>query len=266
MGKALLKEVDRGAPTNIIQFIKREIKRTTIQVDLKLDSCFNYLKDQDSESVDLVLIDPPYEISKPTGFASGGGVERFAVSMDFGEWDKNFSGMDLVIKEAYRVLKKGGTLICFYDLWKISTLKGYLESAKFRQIRFLEWIKSNPVPLNSKRNYLTGAREIALLGVKGAKPVFNAEYHNGVYEFPIYHDKNRFHPTQKPVGLIEEIIRNHSHEGAVVLDCFSGSGTTALAAIRTNRNFRGCEIDSVYHQKSIARLEKERRDITINGV
>ena len=49
-------------------------------------------------------------------------------------------------------------MICFYDLWKIETIKQYYENNKFKQIRFLEWIKTNPVPINSKINYLTNGR------------------------------------------------------------------------------------------------------------
>lgn len=229
--------INEHTKSNVILFpINNKTKE--ISIELLNKSCFNYLKTLKTESIDLVLIDPPYEISKPTGFANGGGVERFAVSMDFGEWDKNFSGLDVVINEAYRVLKKGGTFICFYDLWKITPLKEQMEKSKFKQLRFLEWVKTNPVPLNSKTNYLTGAREIALLGVKGSKPTFNSEYHKGIYEYPIYHDKERFHPTQKPIKLIAELIEKHSNHGDVVLDCFSGSGTTALAAMNTQRNFR----------------------------
>ena len=254
--------------SNIIKFplnSKRkneEKNKDGLVINLLNKSCFDYLKGIESDSVDLVLIDPPYEISKPTGFASGGGVERFAVSMDFGDWDKNFSGLDLVINEAYRVLKKGGTFICFYDIWKITPLKEQMEKSKFKQLRFLEWVKTNPVPLNSKTNYLTGAREIALLGIKGSKPTFNSEYDKGIYDFPIYHNKARFHPTQKPVKLISELIKKHSNLGDLVVDCFSGSGTTALASILTGRNFKGCELDVDYHKKSIERLNK--LDIDMN--
>ena len=256
--------------SNVIQFPAKEIdleqpSNKKITIELFNKSCFDYLKTIDGNSIDLVLIDPPYEISKPTGFASGGGVERFAVSMDFGDWDKNFSGLDVVIQECYRVLKKGGTFICFYDLWKITTLKEQMETSKFKQIRFIEWVKTNPVPLNSSVNYLTGAREIALAGVKGGKPTFNDKYHKGIYEYPIYHDKERFHPTQKPVNLITELIEKHSHKGDVVLDCFSGSGTTALSAMKSGRSFKGCELDVGYHQKSISRLNKENINITIIG-
>ena len=52
--------------------------------------------------------------------------------MDFGEWDKNFSGLDNVVKEGYRILRPGGTMICFYDLWKIETLKNLYDKNKFK--------------------------------------------------------------------------------------------------------------------------------------
>lgn len=218
-----------------------------------------WLPSVESKSIDLVLIDPPYEISRETGFSkgeeTGRDTDRFRVSMDFGSWDNNFTGLKEIIVECYRTLKDGGTMICFYDLWKIETLRSYFEAAKFKQIRLIEWIKTNPVPLNSKLNYLTNAREIAVVGVKRGKPTFHSEYDKGIYEYPICHDRNRFHPTQKPVELIKNLILKHSNEGDTVLDCFSGSGTTAVAAVMTNRNFVGCEISKEYHTKSIQRLK-----------
>lgn len=230
-------------------------------IELTNASCFNWLRTITSNSVNLVLIDPPYEVSRETNFQSGSetgrDVDRFRISMDFGKWDFGFSGLDIVIKECYRVLKPSGTLICFYDLWKITKLKDYLESAKFKQIRFIEWIKTNPVPINSKINYLTNAREVAIVGVKGGKPVFHSEYDNGIYKYPICHDKGRFHPTQKPVELIRELVRKHSRNSDTVLDCFSGSGTTAIACMIEGRSFIGCELDETYYHKSVERIEKE---------
>ena len=241
-------------------------------VSIKLENadCFDFLKTIENNSVDLVLIDPPYEVSRDTNFAKsepkGNDTDRFRMSMEFGDWDNNFTGLDDVIKECYRILKKGGTIICFYDLWKITILKKYFEDAKFKQIRFIEWIKTNPVPINSRVNYLTNAREIAIIGVKDKKPTFNSIYDNGVYEengelykFPICHDKGRFHPTQKPVDLICALIEKHSNKGDIVLDCFSGSGTTAVSCIKTERNFIGCEIDKSFFNKSTERMDKEKK-------
>ena len=236
------------------------MKIFNINIKLENKSCFDFMRSVDNESANLVLIDPPYEISKETGFAKGAktgrDVDRFRVSMEFGEWDKNFEGLDAVITEAYRILKRGGSLICFYDLWKITVLREYFERAQFKQLRFIEWLKTNPVPLNSGLNYLTNAREIAVLGVKGGKPTFNAKYDNGVYNYPICRDADRFHPTQKPLALIEEIIIKHSNENDIVVDCFLGSGSTALAALKTRRNFIGCELNKEYYKKSVERLHK----------
>lgn len=234
-------------------------------IELKNQSCFDYIKTINDSSIDLVLIDPPYEVSRETNFsataAKGKDTDRFRVSMDFGTWDYAFSGLKEVIKECYRILKKGGSLICFYDLWKVTTLKTYFEEANFKQLRFIEWQKTNPVPLNSKLNYLTNSREIAITGVKVSKPTFNSEYDDGVYKYPICHDKDRFHPTQKPLALIGDLVEKHSNEGDMVLDCFSGSGTTAVACIEKKRNFKGCEIASEYYLKSVERIKgvcKER--------
>ena len=230
------------------------------KISLVNQNCFDFLKTVPDKSVDLVLIDPPYEVSRDTNFQSGEAkgrdTDRFRVSMNFGDWDNNFTGLDLVIKECHRLLKDGGTLICFYDLWKLTTLKEYFELANFKQLRFVEWVKTNPVPLNSKTNYLTNSREIAVVGVKKGKPTFNSEYDNGIYKYPICHDKGRFHPTQKPVALLEDLILKHSNENDTILDCFAGSGSTAVAAHNTNRNFIGCELSKEYFDKTLERFDE----------
>ena len=264
-----------------------------------------FLTEIPNNSVDLILTDPPYLISKDSGMnkfvkevtqleesgknkktneeweqfkqekgyaddtykenyikygnASG---KKYGYKTEFGDWDKEFTIENLqeFIQLFYRKLKKGGTCIIFFDIWKMETLKRLMEQIRetkqgnwigFKQIRFIEWIKTNPIPLNQSTNYLTNAREIALLGVKGGKPTFNSKYDKGIYEFPIQGGKNRFHPTQKSLPLFEELIRKHSTEGDLVIDPFLGGGTTALACKNTNRNFKGCEIDKKFYDKVI---------------
>ncbi len=185
--------------------------------------------------------------------------KKYAVRTDYGKWDSEFTMEDLqlFINHFYRVLKPGGTCIVFFDIWKITPLKEQLESAKFKQIRFIEWLKTNPQPINSKVNYLTNCREIALLGIKKSKPTFNSSYDKGVYEYPIQGGKDRFHPTQKNTKMFEDLILKHSNEGDVVLDCFLGSGTTAVAAKNTKRDFIGCELDKEYFDKLMLRLNRD---------
>jgi site-specific DNA-methyltransferase (adenine-specific) len=191
--------------------------------------------------------------------------KKYAVKTDYGEWDSEFTleTLDKFISEFYRVLRKGGTAIIFFDLWKITNLKDMLEGNKFKQLRFIEWIKTNPQPLNSSRNYLTNCREIALMGVKGGSPTFNSKYDNAIYMHPLQGGKDRFHPTQKSLKLFEDLVNKHSNPGDLVLDPFSGSGTTAVASKMHGRNFIGCEIDQDYYNKSIDRLEKTKYNLQI---
>lgn len=256
---------------------------------------FQYLASIPNNSVDLILTDPPYIISKETGmnthynnvkqneennvefvkteeewetykveneiendenkekYMKYGTIygKKYCVKTDYGDWDSEFTMelLDQFVCEYYKKLKKGGTLIIFFDLWKITLLKDIMEKHKFKQIRFIEWIKTNPQPINSAVNYLTNCREIALLGIKGAKPTFNSKYDNGIYMFPLQGGKNRFHPTQKSLPLFEELIAKHSNENDLVLDTFLGGGTTAIACKNKKRRFKGCEISKEYIDK-----------------
>ena len=211
--------------------------------------------EEDWESVKIKYIgkkDIPEETIK-LNYMKYGSIfgSKYSVQTEYGEWDTSFTmeKLDEFIEQYYKKLKKGGTIIIFFDIWKITPLKELLEKHKFKQIRFIEWIKTNPQPLNSKTNYLTNCREMALLGVKGGKPTFNSSYDNAIYQYPLQGGKKRFHPTQKSLLLFEELIRKHSNECDIVLDTFLGSGTTALACKNTNRSFMGCEVSKEYYDK-----------------
>ena len=210
-------------------------------------------------SVDLILTDPPYCISKKTGFSEVvNGVQRFAVSMDFGSWDHVEINLDDMAKVFYKSLRRGGTAIVWYDLWKIGKVKDAMESAGFKMIRQIIWQKTNPVPLNMRATYLSNSREMAVVGVKVGKPTFNSEYDSGIYEYPIpRHKGKRQHPTQKPLVLFEELILKHSNQGDLVVDPFLGAGTTGVAAVKNFRRFAGCDIDPNYARISQERIENE---------
>ena len=281
---------------------KTETSSKTNLLEIENTDGLQYLSTIPDKSVDLILTDPPYIISKETGmnahynkikeneenniefvktedewdkyktknniqddtkkenYMKYGTIygKKYGVKTDYGIWDSEFTLeiLDKFICEYYKKLKNGGTIIIFFDLWKISFLKEIMEKYKFKQIRFIEWIKTNPQPLNSSVNYLTNCREIALLGIKGAKPTFNSKYDNGIYMFPLQGGKNRFHPTQKSLSLFEELITKHSNEGDVVLDTFLGGGTTAIAAKNTKRKFKGCEVLTDYYDKIIELMAK----------
>jgi len=295
-------QLDTNVTKNVV--IKRKKKEIPIveeqpgtDIEIKLQEGLEYLSTIDDKSIDLVLTDPPYIISRDSGmnthyntvkenerknvqqvktqeqwiaykteneliddskrdnYIKYGTIygKKYCVKTDYGEWDSKFTieVLDRFIGEYYKKLRVGGTMIMFFDIWKITDLKALFEKHKFKQIRFIEWIKTNPQPLNSGVNYLTNCREIALLGVKGGSPTFNSKYDKGIYEFPLQGGKNRFHPTQKSLRLFEELIKKHSNENSVVLDTFLGAGTTAFASKNTNRRFKGCEVEKEYYDKVI---------------
>jgi len=235
-------------------------------IDLQLNDGLSLMKSVSTKTVDLVLTDPPYIISKPSGMQKyideTGDVSANAVRTDFGSWDRDFTMEELetTVNEYFRILKDGGTAIVFFDKWKVTPLKEMMEAAGFKQLRLIHWFKTNPVPINSKVNYLNNSLDLAVLGIKKRKPTFNSQYDKGIYEYPIYQDSvyKRFHTTQKSLLLFEELIKKHSNQGDLVIDTFSGSGTTALAAERTGREFLGCEIDPEYVRKSNERLTAYR--------
>lgn len=226
--------------------------------------CLDHLNDISSKSIDLIIVDPPYLISKKSGFksysdkASSDIITKYGKhSIDFGDWDKQDLDWNFLFKEYYRVLKDGGTLIFFFDIWKSTMVKDIAESVKFKQPRVCHWQKTNPVPINSKVNYLSNATEYFFTFIKGKKPTFNSEYDNGVYRYPICHGKERLnHPTQKPLSLINDLIKKHSNEGDLVLDSFAGSGTTGESCTYLNRNFILIEKDENYYKLILKRLNK----------
>jgi len=271
--------------------------------DIKNMEGLQYLLTIPNNSIDLILTDPPYIISRDSGmnehynnvksneenniefvkteqdwdiykrdnnitddenkdkYMKYGSIygKKYCVKTDYGDWDSEFTMniLEKFINEYYKKLKKGGTMIIFFDLWKISYLKELMEKYKFKQIRFIEWIKTNPQPRNSKINYLTNCREIALIGIKDSNPTFNSSYDNGIYNYPLQGGKQRFHPTQKSLLLFEELIKKHSNENDTILDTFLGAGTTAIACKNTNRKFKGCEISKEYYDKIIEIMDTQ---------
>lgn len=227
------------------------------------DDCFEYIKKIESNSIDLILVDPPYFISKDSGFKSYSDdidsklkSKYGKISIDFGEWDKGEIDWTSLFKEYYRVLRKGGTVIFFFDIWKSTLIRDAAELSKFKQPRVCSWVKNNPVPINSKLNYLSNSTEYFFTFVKGSKPTFNSEYDNGIYRFPICHGKERFdHPTQKPLELMKSLIEKHSKEGDLVLDTFAGTGTTGHASALLNRKYILIEKETKYFDIASKRLE-----------
>ena len=164
-------------------------------INLMNGDCLELMKTIPDGSIDLILTDPPYNISRNSCFLSGKNPAKkgdvFLIKHDFGEWDRKPLDLNILFNEFNRVLRRGGTLLIFYDIWKLQDLKVAAENFKFKQPRVCCWVKNNPVPLNSDRNYLSNSCEYFVTFVKSGKGVFNSKYDNGLYKHPICHGKER---------------------------------------------------------------------------
>lgn len=206
--------------------------------------------------VDLILTDPPYNLSVKNNFHTMKGRQ----GIDFGEWDKGFDLLEW-IPIAISKLKAGGNIIIFNAWRNMGSIADCLESNGCLVKEMIMWEKSNPMPRNRDRLYVTSC-EFAIWATKGKGWTFNRQrenYENTIFKYPIVSAKQRIHTTQKPTELIQDLILIHSNPNDIVLDPFMGSGTTAIAALNTQRNFIGFETDENYFSLACNRIEKERR-------
>lgn len=205
----------------------------------------------EDESLDAIITDIPYNISRDSGFSSMG-----RKGLDFGEWDKGFQEEDL--KVLVPKLKKGGSFFCFHAFEQFSLVKEALGDLECKD-RVI-WRKSNAMPRNRDRRYVVNIEMASWYVKKGSPWTFNRQndtYDESVLTYPVVPGKGRIHPTEKPLELMEEIVLRHTKEGDVVLDPFLGSGTTGLACVLLGRNFLGIERENDYFEKASSRIIRE---------
>jgi len=217
--------------------------------ELILGDCLEKMKDIADGSVNLVLTDPPYNIARDNNFKTMG-----RSGIDFGEWDKGFD-LFSYIDECYRVLDKDGSFIVFNDWKNLGDISKYAESLGFLTKDMLRLEKTNPMPRNRDRRYVTDYECAIWFTMPKAKWVFNRQDEG--YQRPkfVHSIQKGLHPTQKNLALMENLIRIHSDEGQKILDPFMGSGTTGVAAKNLNRDFIGVELDETYFNIAKKRIE-----------
>ena len=206
--------------------------------------------------VDAIITDPPYNIARDNNFDTMG-----RKGIDFGEWDKDFDQFSW-IDNTYDLLKKGGSLFIFNDWKNIGEIAKYAETKGFEIKDMIRWRKSNPMPRNRDRRYITDFEVAVWLVKPKAKWTFNRSsetYDRCEYECGLTPKSEKVgeHMTQKPVKLMEDIIKKHTNEGELVLDCFMGTGTTGVACINTNRKFIGIELDDTYYGDCEKRIKNK---------
>ena len=209
-------------------------------INLFNGDCLEVMKGIPDGSVDLVLTDPPYNIARDNNFHTMG-----RAGIDFGEWDKGFD-LFSYIDEVYRVLDRNGSFIVFNDWKNLGDIVKHAEKLGFVTKDMLRLEKTNPMPRNRDRRYITDYECAIWFTMPKAKWIFNRQ--DDKYQRPkfVHSIDKGLHPTQKSLKLMEELVKIHSNENQVVVDCFMGSGTTGLACKKLNRKFIGIELDETY--------------------
>lgn len=220
--------------------------------------CFDHLREIPDKSVDLILTDPPYNIAKySTGNIPLPG--RSALNNDIGKWDLNPIEPAELLGDFKRIIKPDGNIFVFTSYNLMGKWHAAFDS-EFDTFQFFVWHKTNPAPKIYKNGFLNSCEMIVCMWNKGHKWHFTTqnEMHN-FFECPICMRPERLsdpkHPAQKPVKLLEHIIKIASDEHDIVLDPFMGVGSTGAAALENNRKFIGCEIEKIYFDAAAKRLD-----------
>lgn len=226
------------------------------------------------ESVHLLATDPPYNISRKRKIVFD---NRKAIDKDFGDadtWD-HWSGAEKVdfyivildwAKEFYRVVRPGGSLYLFCADPFISDFRRALIDSGFRFKNVLTWHFTNPKPKPDRTSWITACDHILFAVKGGGRNTFNWEGINkmhSIIESGTCQGKERTpHPTQKPLAVMERLIRVSSNPGDLVLDPFAGSGTTGEACQRLERSFILVEVVERYIRIIEARtgVKSERQE------
>lgn len=208
-------------------------------VNLVNEDCIEAMSKLSDKSIDLTVTDIPY-----------GEVNRKSAGLRNLDKDKadivNFNLSDLV-DELCRLTK--GSIYIFCGINQVSTIRETMTKNKM-STRLCIWEKTNPSPMNGDKIWLSGI-EACVFG-KFPKATFNEHCKNTVFRCPC--GRNKIHPTQKPEELIEKLVLASSNVGDLVLDPFSGSGTTAVVCKKNSRNFIGFELDKEYYDKAVDRI------------
>lgn len=232
------------------------------EIEIILGDAIQELKKMESCSVDLVIADPPYNLGK--NYQNNFDNKTFEEYLEFSRgW----------LSEACRVLKPHGTIYVFMGFRFISYLYDVLE--RELGFNFSSWIVWHYTQGMGKTKGFSPRHDDILMFTKSASFVFNLDavrvpqkfYRQrnnmrganpgDVWQFSHVHYSNpnrQEHPTQKPEGLIERLILASSNEGDIVLDPFSGSGTTMRVCQQTGRIGVGVEINPVYVDLAKRRL------------
>jgi len=226
--------------------------------ELILGDSFEVLKTLEKESFDLVFTDPPYNIARDNNFTTMG-----RAGIDFGEWDRGFDLLSW-IDSAFPLLRKGGSMLIFNDWKNLGEIARHGEGLGLEIKDLIRWKKSNPMPRNIERRYVTDFEMLVWLVKPGAKWTFNKGIAHKYRRpelvsslTPRSEKIGKGHITQKPLGIISELLEIHSNKGDKILDPFMGSGTTMVSCSRLERVGTGIEKEFEFFEMSKERVGNE---------
>ncbi len=234
-------------------------------------NCLDLMPAMPAESIDMIFADPPYFLSNDGITCQSGKM----VSVNKGKWDRsmgfhgNYQFTLSWLKECQRLLKPNGSIWISGTSHIIHIVGCCLDELGYKILNDITWVKSNPPP-NLSCRYFTHATETIIWAGRDKKcrHKFNYELmkkiNGGKQMLSVWTmdaprgEEKKFgkHPTQKPLSLLKRIIAASTDKNDLVLDPFSGSSTTGIAAIRINRGFIGIELESEYIELSQKRLNQ----------
>lgn len=223
--------------------------------------CLDLMKQIPDGSVDLVLTDPPYEISNSRGGMMEKQGREFIKQIDSMGMCKSSLDVNLFLNLCLRIMKIGtfnGVFFC-----SLKQLHKYIEFAIKNKMNYglTYWHKTDPAPLCNNK-YLNDV-ELCIYITKNKKIAGNYTTKSLVYKSPTNRiDKKIYgHPTIKPIVLIEKYLTNHSASNETVFDPFMGSGSTGVACKNTGRSFIGIELDPHYFEVAKSRIESTQKQV-----
>jgi len=232
--------------------------------------CFDILPKLPGNSIDMIFADPPY-------FLSNGGFTCHAgkmVSVNKGKWDiskgveENFIFTQRWLRECQRILTPNGAIWVSGTSHIIYTIGSTMQGLGYKILNDIAWFKVNPPP-NLSCRYFTHSTETILWAAKNkySKHYFNYDLmrkmNNNKQMLSLWSIKAPGflekiygkHPTQKPIELLNRIVLASTKHGDIILDPFTGSSTTGVAAVKEKRQFIGIELEEEYLRTSIKRLK-----------
>lgn len=225
----------------------------TIKNKITLGDSLEIIKQLPDKCIDLILTDPPYELNIHGGSGMGAFCDKKLIKTKHIDFMVHGFDYGTYFSEFIRICKKVNLYI-FCSNQQISKIMNWFESRGYL-VNLLVWYKTNAVPLVNNK-YHSNAEYIVCVRESGG--TFNnlpVEESTKVFSFPFPTDKSRFHPSQKPLKLFEILVKRKSNKDDLVLDCFSGSGVTAVACQKLGRNFICIEKDENFYNQSVERLE-----------